>query len=1385
MLVDKDRIISEEQGLEKKSIADSKSNKSSGGVTSVAIENDDIKLSAKANIFIPATKLDESEKPEEKKIDGTCHSSNSEETTHTLLQIQELQVMNKKGQHESVVGLWDAGSTLCFITFKVARKLQLQGDPIALDIITVGGNCRKVNSQKYTIWISDGKGSRVAMEVLGIDQISTEIERIDVSKLMKGFKSPEASQFSRPMEGNIDLLIGYQYAAYHPVPIESVGHLLLMKNMCGVILAGSHPDCEEMTKKIVKHATVLHSTVTAEDFYNIESLGVSCTPSCGSCKCGHCHPGGKNMTLLEERELEMIENGLQFDESTGRWLAKYPWLVDPNVLPRNRHVAFATLKSTEKRLSRNPLYCETYRGQIDDMLERKVARHVSKEELKEYTGPKFYISHHDVLKPDSSSTPLRIVFNSSAKIKGMSLNGCLAKGPSLLNNIFGILLRFRQEQLAFIGDISKMFHSIDIPIEDQMTHLFLWRNLQSEKEPDTYAMTVVNMGDRPAAAIAQTALRKTAEESSERFPEASKIILRNSYMDDIPGSVKSDGEGTKIMSEATEILGEKGFKIKGWMFSGQKKSVDVSKDQKAVQVLLNKAADDDIDKVLGMEWDTEADVIKFESRKFDRSRRETTKRQCLSTVYSIYDPVGLLTPVTVAAKIILRKVWAARPHIDWDDPLPTEIQRDWDSFRESLDQIRNLTFKRSIKPSDGEVPVLIFFSDGSQEAYGVAAYIRWKTSGGYVSNLLAAKSRIAPLKIIDVVRLELCGAVLNSRLYVFIKKEMPDVEFNRIYHIVDSEIVKAMINKDSYGFNTFAANRIGEIHRNTKSENWYWIEGKLNIADITTRGCDAAELNEDSTWQNGPDFLKLPESEWPILSETTIADLPERKKQFVGIVAEASQNHSLATVIDIQRFSKVKMLLNVTALIMKLYSRFKSGGDKLDTDISTEDTRLAERMWIKDAQRSIFEELEDVKYKKLHPTVRDDILVVIGRTERWMEATWNNQYFILLPKKHRLSYLIALHEHQSIGHLGTESTVAVIRSKYWIMGIRKIVSSIINKCVKCKIKFKRLAEQRMSTLPIERIKPSPAFRNVGLDYFGPFATKGEVQKRTRGKGYGIIITCDVSRAVYVDMAPDYGTPSFLLALRRFASFRGWPHKIHSDPGSQLKSAATELQNVVKELDWAELKKFGHEHSMEWSFSPADSKWYNGSTEALVKTIKRALEVTIGQQVFTFSEFLTIMYEASELANERPIGRKPTHPDDGTYLCPNDLLMGRSSTNIPQGPFSDKVNPADRFRFIQTVINNFWKRWSREVFPSLVIQPKWHVERRNVMIGDVVLLQDSNVVRGEWKMGIISEITASKDGLIRRVNVTYKRDSTSYTVSRAVLRLIVLVPKDEESRKKLT
>ena len=131
------------------------------------------------------------------------------------------------------------------------------------------------------------------------------------------------------------------------------------------------------------------------------------------------------------------------------------------------------------------------------MVARGVARKISTEEMSSYDRPFYYISHHAVLKPESKSTPCRIVFNSGANFHGHVLNEYFAKGPDMLNNLLGVLMRFREERVAFVGDISKMFHSIEIPRIDQKTHRFLWRDLDTSKEPDTYVMTAVNMGDRP------------------------------------------------------------------------------------------------------------------------------------------------------------------------------------------------------------------------------------------------------------------------------------------------------------------------------------------------------------------------------------------------------------------------------------------------------------------------------------------------------------------------------------------------------------------------------------------------------------------------------------------------------------------------------------------------------------------------------------------------------------------------------------------------------------------------------------------------------------------------------------------------------------------------
>ena len=592
--------------------------------------------------------------------------------------------------------LWDGGSTLSFITFDKAKELCLHGQPTNLEITTVN-DTKCLNSMRYKLKMIDKHSNLIEIEAYGIERISTATSVIDPNVLSRIF-AIDPSTILRPNGAEIDILIGMQYAAYHPVRIEAKGHLLLLENQFGFVIAGSHPEIKKPAKVLVQHAVVLHSVATIDTFHNIESLGVSCIPKCGSCACGKCHTGGKNMSIQEEYELEMIQNNLKFNDNSGRWVACYPWLRNPNTLPNNRSYAVATLVSTERRLIRNKQYADLYARQIQDMLNRGAARKVSEAEIDNYEGPKFYLSHHAVLKPESKSTPCRIVFNSSARFQGHSLNDYLAKGPSLLNQLLGILLRFREKPIAFIGDISKMFHSIEIPIQDQMTHLFLWRNFETSDEPLTFAMTRVNMGDRPSSAIAQAALQKTAEEALQEHPKAADTILKDSYMDDIISSVDDTESAKRVMSEIETVLKLKGFTIKEWIWSGTKLgSEDRNVDQSAVQILMESNSDnDETEKVLGLHWDVRNDLLVFHM-KFTGEGTSITKRKILSIINSIYDPLGLLSPVTVRAKIIMRRIWACHPNIRWDDCLPLDLADEWSKIYEDLKKVNLLKIPEVIK----------------------------------------------------------------------------------------------------------------------------------------------------------------------------------------------------------------------------------------------------------------------------------------------------------------------------------------------------------------------------------------------------------------------------------------------------------------------------------------------------------------------------------------------------------------------------------------------------------------------------------------------------------------------------------------------------------------
>ena len=133
------------------------------------------------------------------------------------------------------------------------------------------------------------------------------------SHIINLFHDRAEEELRRPV-GEIDILIGLDYAAFHPQIIDNVEHPVLLKKQFGRCISGKHLSLRENTKRVITCATInkFVAQPTMIAFFNSESLGVECSPKCGNCRCGKCPLGGMQYNLKEERELAMIEEGLEF-----------------------------------------------------------------------------------------------------------------------------------------------------------------------------------------------------------------------------------------------------------------------------------------------------------------------------------------------------------------------------------------------------------------------------------------------------------------------------------------------------------------------------------------------------------------------------------------------------------------------------------------------------------------------------------------------------------------------------------------------------------------------------------------------------------------------------------------------------------------------------------------------------------------------------------------------------------------------------------------------------------------------------------------------------------------------------------------------------------------
>ena len=220
------------------------------------------------------------------------------------------------------------------------------------------------------------------------------------------------------------------------------------------------------------------------------------------------------------------------------------------------------------------------------------------------------------------------------------------------------------------------------------------------------------------------------------------------------------------MKEIEVILTRKGFNIKEWIHKGLLEPKE-SNDQEQVQLLIGvRDSNEMTEGVLGIRWKVMSDNLKFKVS-VTKKVSMITERTILSIVNSIFDPLGMLMPFTVKLKVILRKIWAHEPKLEWDDKVPKKIEDKWLEVLSEMPGITEISFTRALKSKNViGFPILVIFSDGSEQAYGAVSYIKWKSSGkDYVPQLVMTKSRVALLKTIDKVHLDLCGAVLSNMQY--------------------------------------------------------------------------------------------------------------------------------------------------------------------------------------------------------------------------------------------------------------------------------------------------------------------------------------------------------------------------------------------------------------------------------------------------------------------------------------------------------------------------------------------------------------------------------------------------------------------------------------------
>ena len=1178
---------------------------------------------------------------------------------------------------------------------------------------------------------------------------------------------------------------------------------------------------------------------TKQTFEESQNAGSEISYRCPKCRnCQDCKCGEKIELDSVEAEAQqyIINNSVRVDLEAKVTSATLPFIEDPiTSLTSNRQEAMRVYDSQVRKLNKDPQAKSDVlksEGTLQQLGFVDYVKNLTDDQRKRLFGAalKYFIPWRAVWNMNSISTPCRVVFDATMPTKsGKGLNNVLAKGRNTMNRLVEIVLRWFTRRVGFHTDVKKMYNSVKLEERDWCYQMYFWQDeLDSKEPPEIKVIKTLMYGVKPSGNQAERGMREAARMQSKEYPRACQVVTSDMYVDDCASGEDNVDDAYRTADELSIVLSNAGYHLKGFTFSGKPPPEHLSRDGKHINVI-------------GYKWDSEEDTIQLDIGELNFATKQRgkkpatddakrvpkilTRKHCHAKVAEIFDIAGKLTPITAGMKLDLHDFVDPDRVIQWKDKIPDELRPVWLNHFEMIKEIPTLRYNRTIIPEDAvslEIET-IDTGDASQAIACIAIYARMKRRcGTYSCQLVFSRSKILE-KGITQPRAELVAAMLNAYTGEVVKRSFGDLHKGAI-KLGDSTIVLHWINNGWKLLKQYVRSRVIEILRFTERAWWYYVESSLMIADLgTRRGVTLKQVDKDSDWVNGYEWMSKEKSDFPIIPVTDLVMSSTEKDSYQKeLFAPYNRKHDFewpqAHVCDpgsmvflANRFNHEEIKarykfsqyvvdpnrcnFSIAVLAYAYVKRFvrnfkmkvlwKRGLCTLEectwsptgtTSLTEDEINDAYRYFYNKATQEVLNFTKESEYKSISK-MKDDVLYYTGRilpTQRItfaegvtmtdvMKDLSSTTFCVPIVDAHSpIAYSIVneVHwAHKVAKHRGVETVYRYVLQVCYIVNGRGMVKMFGQNCERCRYLAKRTIEIEMGPVSGHNLTIAPAFYITQVDIAGPFTSYSPQNKRTTVKIYLAVFCCCVTSAVSLKVMENYDAASFMLSFIRLSCNSGVPKILISDTGSQLVKGYGDMR-----IDFTDLRNQLHrQESVEFEIIPVGGHNMTGKVERVIKEAKSSIERSYDKQRFSIIQWETIGDEIANTINDMPLALRNLVSDfeEMDLVTPNRLKIGRNNNRSPIGPLYVTNDPTKFFAANENIFNTWFEAWLTSHVHKLMPQPKWYKTSHHIKEGDIVLfLKKEGKLNTTYQYGMVKTATPGKDGIIRKAILKYRNHTES-------------------------